>query len=143
MPTSTADAPALDPYTQLAQLCGATGPVTVGTTQLGRGLVLESDMPAREALLTVPLHNALIIADEPTDGISIFSDKQHIRWQELHGELPPLLLEFLQGEQQQGQQQWQQPNSLFTTHPHTQWLVVRALGTTLPSQASLAQHTLI
>lgn len=56
------------------------------------------NMPEREALLTVPLQNALIISDEPTDGISIFSDRQHRKWQELHGELPPLLLEFLQGE---------------------------------------------
>jgi hypothetical protein len=55
-------------------------------------------MPEREALLTVPLANALIIADEPVSGISIFSDRQHRQWQELHGELPPLLLEFLQGE---------------------------------------------
>jgi hypothetical protein len=58
-------------------------------------------MPEREALLTVPLHNALIIADEPIDNISIFSDKQHRRWQELHGDIPPLLLEFLQGKQRQ------------------------------------------
>lgn len=61
--------------------------------------MVSQDMPEREALLTVPLQNALIISDEPTDGISIFSDKQHRKWQELHGELPPLLLEFLQGEE--------------------------------------------
>lgn len=101
--TSTAEASAsapasLDLYAALGQLCGATGPVAVGSTRLGRGLTLQSDVPAREALLTVPLENALIIADEPTTGISIFSDKQHRRWQERHGEMPPLLLEFLQGE---------------------------------------------
>lgn len=88
----------LDPYAALGQLCSAAGPVEVGSTARGRGLVLRADVPAREALLTVPLENALIIADEPTGGISIFSDKQHRRWQEQHGELPPLLLEFLQGE---------------------------------------------
>lgn len=88
-----------DPYAQLAELCGAAGPVAVGHTPRGRGLVVSQDMPEREALLTVPLQNALIISDEPTDGISIFSDKQHRKWQELHGELPPLLLEFLQGEE--------------------------------------------
>lgn len=60
--------------------------------------MLQQDMPEREALLTVPLANALIIADEPVSGISIFSDRQHRQWQELHGELPPMLLEFLQGE---------------------------------------------
>lgn len=90
--------PAVDPYTQVAQLCAAEGPVVVGQTPRGRGLVVSEDMPEREALLTVPLHHALIIADEPTSGISIFSDKQHRRWQEVHGPLPPLLLEFLQGE---------------------------------------------
>jgi hypothetical protein len=72
-------------------------------------------MQEREGLLTVPLHNALIIADEPTGGISIFSDKQHRQWQELHGQLPPLLLEFLQGEQHL-RQQWQQQH-MFQTHP--------------------------
>lgn len=88
-----------DPYTQLARLCDASGPVAVGKTLLGhRGLLLQQDMPEREALLTVPLANALIIADEPVSGISIFSDRQHRQWQKLHGELPPLLLEFLQGE---------------------------------------------
>jgi len=87
-----------DPYNQLAALCEANGAVDVGKTQRGRGLVLSKEMPEREALLTVPLYNSLIIADEPTSGISIFSDRQHRRWQDLHGELPPLLLEFLQGQ---------------------------------------------
>jgi hypothetical protein len=70
-------------------------------------------MPEREALLTVPLFNALIIADEPIDSISIFSDKQHRRWQELHGEIPPLLLEFLQGRQaaRKGKEGKQQGNN--------------------------------
>lgn len=107
VPASTATLPAGntlprstdDPYTQLAELCGAQGPVAVSKTVRGRGLVLQEDMPAREALLTVQMQNTLIIADEPTSGISIFSDRQHRRWQELHGELPPLLLEFLQGKQ--------------------------------------------
>lgn len=109
VPASTASLPApvavydknADPYTQLAELCSAGGPVAVGQAIRGRGLLLQQDMPEREALLTVPLYNALIIADDPTDSISIFSDKQHRRWQELHGDIPPLLLEFLQGKQRQ------------------------------------------
>lgn len=85
------------PYAELAQLCAASGAVSVGTTACGgRGLLLRHDLPEREAALAVPLHNALTIADDPISGISIFSDVQHRRWQELHGPLPPLLLDFLQ-----------------------------------------------
>eukprot|EP00882_Tetradesmus_deserticola_P024520 GHRQ01026806.1.p3 GENE.GHRQ01026806.1~~GHRQ01026806.1.p3 ORF type:complete len:147 (+),score=32.45 GHRQ01026806.1:971-1411(+) len=85
-------------YEQLARAAGATTAATVGTTQLGRGLVASRDIPCpREPLVSVPVQNALIIADDPVSSISIYSDRAHRRWQEAHGELPELLLEFLQG----------------------------------------------
>lgn len=50
-------------------------------------------------MAALPLQvNALIIADEPTSSISVFSDRAHTAWQEVHGALPEPLLEFLQGE---------------------------------------------
>jgi hypothetical protein len=85
-------------YEQLAQAAGATVSTAVGTTPLGRGLVVSRDIAsAREPLVSVPVQNALIIADDPVGSISIYSDRAHRRWQEANGELPELLLEFLQG----------------------------------------------
>jgi hypothetical protein len=57
---------------------------------------------AREPLVSVPVQNALIIADDPVGSISIYSDRAHRRWQEANGELPELLLEFLQGDSRYG-----------------------------------------
>jgi hypothetical protein len=87
-----------DVYEHLAQAAGATVATAVGTTQLGRGLVLSRNIDsARQPLVSVPVQNALILADDPVNAISIYSDRAHRRWQEANGELPELLLEFLQG----------------------------------------------
>ncbi|KAI8476015.1 MAG: hypothetical protein J3K34DRAFT_516927 [Monoraphidium minutum] len=90
-----------DVYGELAaqaELLEASAPrVRAARTPRGRGLVAAAGA-ARGPVASVPLRNALVIADEPM-GISVFSDRQHRAWQEAHGDLPPLLLEFLQGEE--------------------------------------------
>lgn len=87
-----------DVYEQLAHAAGATVATAVGTTQLGRGLIVSRDIDSsRQPLVSVPVQNALVIADDPVGSISIYSDRAHRRWQEVNGELPQLLLEFLQG----------------------------------------------
>ncbi|WIA21504.1 hypothetical protein OEZ85_000708 [Tetradesmus obliquus] len=88
-----------DVYEQLAHAAGATVATAVGTTQLGRGLIVSRDIDSsRQPLVSVPVQNALVIADDPVGSISIYSDRAHRRWQEVNGELPQLLLEFLQGD---------------------------------------------
>lgn len=47
-------------------------------------------------LLTVPLQNVLCITDE-VEGLSVFGDRCHDLFQEHHGDMPQLLLEFLTG----------------------------------------------
>lgn len=82
----------------MAHAAGATVATAVGTTQLGRGLIVSRDIDSsRQPLVSVPVQNALVIADDPVGSISIYSDRAHRRWQEVNGELPQLLLEFLQG----------------------------------------------
>ncbi len=54
--------------------------------------------PGRQAIVAVPMYNALIISDTPLTGVSVFSDTCHREFQERHGELPPELLAFIQGE---------------------------------------------
>lgn len=81
----------------LAQHADATVLAAVGPTPLGRGLVAGRSIAPRDPVVSLPVHNTLLVADDPIDGISIFSDRQHRRWQELHGSLPEQLLEFLQG----------------------------------------------
>lgn len=80
-----------------------SGSLAVGATALGRGLVAQAAAEPRQALVSVPLANTLVICDEPVDAISVFSDRQHRAWQEAHGELPEQLLEFLQGGGQEEQ----------------------------------------
>lgn len=100
-PASTGTSPsvtAADVYNELSRRAGVQQSpplVEVRATPLGRGLVAASDLP-RGALATVHITNALVIADDPM-GISVFSDRQHVAWQERHGDMPPALLEFLQG----------------------------------------------
>ena len=84
-------------YERLGFHAGVQTAVSVQATPLGRGLVTCTDV-GRQPLVSVPIENSLIIADQPIDAISIFSDRHHRAWQEIHGELPPKLLEFLQGE---------------------------------------------
>lgn len=87
----------VDVYVQLGQLAGVTSAgVSVQQTALGRGLVAGGSA-ARQALLAVPTSNSLIIADNPLDGISIFSDRHLASWQQQHGALPEELVDFLQG----------------------------------------------
>lgn len=103
--TSVAD----DPYADLAACAGVVvesknggGPRAVaGVTALGRGLVLDGDAPAQRGatLVSVPIANALVIADEPMGGISAFSDRQHAAWQAAHGDMPSALLDFITGEE--------------------------------------------
>jgi hypothetical protein len=92
-PRSTASE---DKHQLLARLADAKTDVYVGATPLGRGIVSPNDV-GRQAIVTVPLHNALVISDSPSDSISIFGDKQHEAWQQHHGKMPDMLLEFLQG----------------------------------------------
>eukprot|EP00775_Hariotina_reticulata_P004636 gene4636-4889_t len=88
--------PAGDAYSKLAQQADASTKCSVGVTQLGRGLVATAAVDMREAVVSIPVQNALIIADDPMNSISIFSDRHHRRWQERWGPLPPQLLDFLQ-----------------------------------------------
>jgi hypothetical protein len=85
-----------DDYERLGYHAGVRSAVTVQETPLGRGLVTCTDV-GRQSLVSVPIENSLIIADHPIDALSIFSDRHHRRWQEVHGDFPPQLLEFLQG----------------------------------------------
>lgn len=84
-------------FDQLAQHAAATVTAAVGPTPLGRGLVAQRDVAPRDPVVAVPVHNSLVLADDPLSGISIFTDRHHRRWQEVHGNLPEQLLEFLQG----------------------------------------------
>lgn len=99
---------AYDEFEQLAQHAGATVLTAVGPTPLGRGLVATHNVAPRDPAVSVPVHNALVIADDPINGISIFSDRQHRKWQEAHGTLPGQLLEFLQGVLERKKQRNQQ-----------------------------------
>lgn len=72
--------------------------VAVSCTALGRGLVAQSDLQ-RGPILSVPIVNSLVIADDPLGGISVFSDRQQRAWQERNGEMPEQLTDFLQGEE--------------------------------------------
>jgi hypothetical protein len=94
-------------YARLALLADARSSVHVGATRLGRGLVSPAAV-GRQALVSVPIHNALVVSDSPSDSISIFADRQQREWQEQHGQLPDRLLEFLQGA-------WRAPSP----HQHT------------------------
>jgi len=85
----------MDDNMDLIALAGATGAFAVGGEP--RGLLATADLPPRTAVVDVPLRNALVLSDEPTSSITVFSDRHHVDWQRNHGELPPALLEFLQG----------------------------------------------
>lgn len=51
----------------------------------------------RRALLSIPLHNALILTDDALEGISVFGDACLRQLQQRHGALPPALLSFVTG----------------------------------------------
>ena len=53
----------------------------------------------RRALLSLPLHNALVVTDDALEGISVFGDGCLRLLQQRHGEapLPPALLSFVTG----------------------------------------------
>jgi hypothetical protein len=91
--------PAKAPHTRLAADAGLLQSpplVAVSATPRGRGLVAAAGAP-RGALASVPLRNALVIADDPLGAISVFSDRQQRAWQEAHGGMPEALLDFLGG----------------------------------------------
>lgn len=94
-PSVTASPSQASPYDELAAAAGAETLCDVGITPLGRGLVARTGA-GRQPIVSVPVQNALVIADEPL-GLSIFSDRQQRAWQAAHGEMPEQLLEFLQG----------------------------------------------
>lgn len=48
---------------------GAQRLVASGRTALGRGLVARQPLDAKQCVVSVPLENALVISDEPMDGI--------------------------------------------------------------------------
>ncbi len=48
---------------------GAQRLVASGRTALGRGLVARQALDAKQCVVSVPLENALVISDEPMDGI--------------------------------------------------------------------------
>ena len=90
--------PSQDPFEQLAAAAGAEPLLLkVAPTPLGRGLVLKgqeedgdlgassatSKTYARSILLSIPLHNALVITDDPLGGISSFGDACHRAFQVL------------------------------------------------------------
>jgi hypothetical protein len=96
--TTTTTTTTADAFDELQRLSEATSTLAVGATAWGgRGLLAAQWLPERSELLTVPLHNALVISDDPSTSISVFSDRQHRLWQRVHGALPVELLEFLQG----------------------------------------------
>jgi hypothetical protein len=70
--------------------------VAVRDTPVGRGLVAQADVP-KGPIVSVPIENALVIADDPLSSVSVFSDRQQRAWQARHGEMPEALAEFLQG----------------------------------------------
>ncbi|GLC52280.1 hypothetical protein PLESTB_000604500 [Pleodorina starrii] len=81
----------------LASAAGVRRVVHCGPTPLGRGLVAPHALE-RQAIVSVPLQNTLVITDEPLSGISIFGDRCQALWQEHHGPLPQQLLDFLTGD---------------------------------------------
>lgn len=77
-------------------LCPTELQIGLGTTNLGRGLVADRDLPAGTTLLTVDAFSTLCVVDEPLRtgdafGAAVLSD-----WQAVWGvELPPLLVSYL------------------------------------------------
>lgn len=96
-PAAAAAAP--DLYEDLWVLSGGLQDpplLAAGPTPLGRGLAAAAPLPRGAPLVSVPIANALAIADDPF-GISVFSDRQQRAWQAAHGPLPEALQEFLTG----------------------------------------------
>ncbi|GIL48199.1 hypothetical protein Vafri_4886 [Volvox africanus] len=81
----------------LAKAAGVQRLVHCGPTPLGRGLVAPHSLD-RQAIVSVPLQNTLVITDEPLTGISVFGDRCQGLWQQHHGQLPQQLLDFLTGD---------------------------------------------
>ncbi|KAG2499539.1 hypothetical protein HYH03_002485 [Edaphochlamys debaryana] len=82
----------------LARAARVEKQLVVGYGPLGRGLVATQALEARQSVVSVPLENALIITDEPLDGISVFGDRCLEAWQAAHGRMPEDLVDFLTGE---------------------------------------------
>ncbi|GLI69471.1 hypothetical protein VaNZ11_014089, partial [Volvox africanus] len=81
----------------LAKAAGVQCLVHCRPTPLGRGLVAPHSLE-RQAIVSVPLQNTLVITDEPLTGISVFGDRCQGLWQQHHGQLPQQLLDFLTGD---------------------------------------------
>lgn len=67
-------------------------------TPLGRGLVVGPGGVARgQTIARVPIENTLVVSDDAVSGLSIFGDQHIRRHQELHGNLPDPIVDFLIG----------------------------------------------
>ncbi|KAL6749713.1 hypothetical protein V8C86DRAFT_2837062 [Haematococcus lacustris] len=72
--------------------------VCAGVTTLGRGLLTRQRV-AKQTVISVPIHNALVVSDTPQEAVSVIGDKAQAVWQDKHGALPDDLQLFLQGEE--------------------------------------------
>ncbi|GFR46352.1 hypothetical protein Agub_g7924, partial [Astrephomene gubernaculifera] len=86
----------------LAEAAGVQKEVRCGPTPLGRGLLATRAL-GPQTIVSVPLHNALVITDQPLSGISVFGDRCLAEWQRQHATLPQQLQDFVTGGQGGGQ----------------------------------------
>ncbi|GAX81602.1 hypothetical protein CEUSTIGMA_g9030.t1 [Chlamydomonas eustigma] len=90
---------ACNSYDRVISLRPCNTSLRVGDTSLGRGLVLERSVQKGDIILNVPTCNALVISDDPLEGISVFGDKNLENFQNKNGPLPGRLIDFVTGEE--------------------------------------------
>eukprot|EP00892_Ulva_mutabilis_P003184 jgi/Ulvmu1/12867/UM098_0052.1 len=71
--------------------------VDVGNGAFGRGLFFNSDSP-EGTVVSVPLHNVLLVTDDPVESQSIIGERHVRTFQERHGAIPTELSDFLTDE---------------------------------------------